>query len=380
MARSIFATAGIVGTTCLCTAIIAAVSRAARAAGFRLPHGSSSTLPRRSPSSSSSSSSSLRAFGWPTLPPPLDGLLPKWPGRIPPAVTMEERNGLDPEYPWAFGGRFVFRPSLVRVVVDYDDDSASSSSPSGRRRRRPPSAELLSLFGYSLGGSVILEYDYSPVGPYREYVTMGGVVGLGRVDVPGESSSSLCLGQWGTDLYVSTAVAEDVCRRAWGVPAQVANIEFEEDGEDLVDGPGDDDDDDDDDDEGGGGGRMRKFVLSGWGNARILGDGDGEGDVARNARRRYGNVPIFWTPTIKALWAPILLPLGGKRGGGEDETTSGGREEGPLPLHKLRLSASALGLRRCRRMRSAGEVPLGFALVVDNVLIEIGERIAPGSS
>jgi hypothetical protein len=227
---------------------------------------------------------------------------------------------------------------------------------------------------------VILEYDYSPVGPYREYVTMGGVVGLGRVDVPGESSSSsLCLGQWGTDLYVSTAIAEDVCRRAWGVPAQVANIEFEEDGEDLVDGPGDDDDDDDDD-EGGGGGRMRKFVLSGWGNARILGDGDGEGDVARNARRRYGNVPIFWTPTIKALWAPILLPLGGKRGGGEDETTSGGREEGPLPLHKLRLSASALGLRRCRRMRSAGEVPLGFALVVDNVLIEIGERIAPGSS
>ena len=125
---------------------------------------------------------------------------------------------------------------------------------------------------------------------------------------------------------------------------------------------------------------MRKFVLSGWGNARILGDGDGEGDGARNARRRYGNVPIFWTPTIKALWAPILLPLGGKRSGGEDETTSGGREEELLPLHKLRLSASsALRLRRCRRMRSAGEVPLGFALVVDNVLIEIRERIAPGS-
>ena len=27
-----------------------------------------------------------------------------------------------------------------------------------------------------------------------------------------------------------------------------------------------------------------------------------------------------------------------------------------------------------------GEVQLGFALVVGNVLIEIGERIAPGSS
>ena len=127
---------------------------------------------------------------------------------------------------------------------------------------------------------------------------------------------------------------------------------------------------------------MRKFVLSGWGNAHILGDGNGKGNGARNARRRYSNVLIFWTLTIKALWAWILLPLGGKRSGGEDETTSGGREEGLLLLHKLRLSASALRLRRCRQMRPAqgGEVPLGFALVVDNVLIEIGERIAPGSS
>ncbi len=85
---------------------------------------------------------------------------------------------------------------------------------------------------------------------------------------------------------------------------------------------------------------------------------------------------------IKALWAPILLPLRGKRSQGEDETTSGGQEEGLLLLHKLRLLASALRLRRCLQMRLAqrGEVPLGFALVVDNVLIEIGERIAPGSS
>ena len=127
---------------------------------------------------------------------------------------------------------------------------------------------------------------------------------------------------------------------------------------------------------------MRKFVLSGWGNACILGDGDSKGNGVRNARRRYGNVPIFWTPAIKALWAPILLPLGGKRSGGEDETTSSGQKEGLLLLHKLGLSASALRLRRCRQMRPAqgGEVPLGFGLVVDSVLIEIGERIAPGCS
>ncbi len=92
---------------------------------------------------------------------------------------------------------------------------------------------------------------------------------------------------------------------------------------------------------------MRQFVLSGWGNTCILGDGNGKGNGARNATRRYRNVPIFWTPTIKVLWATILLPLGGKRSGGEDETTSGGREEGLLLLHKLRLLASVLRLRRC---------------------------------
>ncbi len=128
------------------------------------------------------------------------------------------------------------------------------------------------------------------------------------------------------------------------------HIEFEEDGEDLVDGPGGDDDDNNNEDEGGGGGWMRMFVLSGWGNACILGDGDGKGNSTRNARRRYSNVLIFWTPMIKALWMPILLPLGGKRSGGEDERTLGSREEGLLLLHKLRLSALALRLRRCRRI------------------------------
>ena len=365
--------AGIVGTICRCTAILAAVSRAPRAAGFRPPHSSSGTLPRRPPSapttsssssSSSPSSSSLRAWRWPTLPPPPGGLLPKWPGRGPPpaATTAGERNGIDPGYPWAFGGRFVFRPSLVRV------------SPGGPR---PPSAELLSLFGYSLGGSVILEYDHSPVGPYREYVTMGGVVGLGRVDAPGmsSSSSSLGLGQWGTDLYVSTAVAEDVCRRAWGVPARVASIEFEEDGDDLVDGPGDGDDDDDDDDDyddgggGGGGRRMRKFVLSGWGNARILGGsggGGGDDDGARGKRRRYGSIPIFWTPTIKALWAPILLPLGGRRSGGggrddddDDDDDAVGRAGGGGAAPAARAQAVGVGVEAeevpSNRARTGGE-------------------------
>jgi len=262
--------------------------------------------------------------------------------KIDPA-SIGDRNGLSPDYPWRFEGRFVFRPSLVRVPDDV----------------RPPSATLLSLFGYSLGGSVALEYDVSPVGPYREYVTMGGLVGGGRADAGDGEGRTLALGQWGTDLYVSTQVAEDVCRVVWGVPAQVADIRFdppENEGGGLVDGP---------DGYSDGGARRRAFTLAGWEeNVRFLGDDP--------ARERHGRLPVYWTPTIKALWAPVLLP------GGANGVASRTTAQRPLlPLRKLRLSASALRLTACRRIPSTasdreGEIPLGVALVVDNVLIEIG--------
>ncbi|KAL7537835.1 hypothetical protein ACHAXR_008108 [Thalassiosira sp. AJA248-18] len=291
-------------------------------------------------SNPTSSSTSRQAFKWPTL--PSFGA----PTQTDNPNSIGERNGLDSDYPWRFEGRFIFRPSLVRVSNEI----------------QPPSANLLSIFGYSLGGSVVLEYDVSPVGPYREYVTMGGVVGLGKVNTgDGDDGSStekrsLGIGQWGTNLYVSTQVAEDVCKLVWGVPAQVADIEFVESGDVIADGP--------DEEIGNRGGR--KFSIEGWGNTRVL-------DIDESTKR-YGNIPIFWTPTIKALWAPLLLPgLGG-----------GVSEEKLLPLHKLRLSASAIRLQRSQRIQSQtsldieGEVPLGLALVADNVLIEIGERITSG--
>ena len=109
---------------------------------------------------------------------------------------------------------------------------------------------------------MVLEYDVSPVGPYREYVTMGGVVGLANVNVGNDESANaktLGVGQWGTNLYVNTQVAEDVCQLVWGVPAQVADIEFVESGDALSDGP-----DDRNNVDGKG---KQKFTLSGWDNA-----------------------------------------------------------------------------------------------------------------
>jgi len=288
------------------------------------------TLSAISISSSSSSSSALQAFKWPTIPTFNEQ-----------KNTIGERNGLDSDYPWRFEGRFIFRPSLVKVS----------------NNNSPPSASLLSLFGYSLGGSVVLEYDISPVGPYREYVTMGGVVGLGNVNVGnddiGSQKRTLGIGQWGTQLFVSTQVAEDVCQLVWGVPAQVADIDFIESGDTLIDGPDDIK------------GNRKLFKLSGWEkNARIIKNGVDP--------KRFGNIPIYWTPTIKALWAPLLFPGGGNE------------KEELLPLHRLRLSFSAISLKRCKRIidestnQQEGEIPLGLALVVDNVLIEIGERITSG--
>ena len=265
----------------------------------------------------------------------------EWPFSPKTTSALDKENGLDPHYPWRFEGRFIFRPSLVRVRTE--------------EHNLPPCSNLVSFLGYTLGGSVVLEYDISPVGPYKEYVNMGGVVALGRVCV-GESfdglqkMKQLGLGQWGTNLFVSTQVAEDVCREIWGVPATLADIEFERDGECLRDGPEEIT------------GRNIKFNLSGWDNARIT--------TNTSSTKRFGGVPIIWTPTIKALWAPFSFPFNGCR----DSNTF-------LPVHKLRLSASALSLKRCERVKepSSDEIPLGLALVVDNVLIEIGRRVTSGS-
>jgi hypothetical protein len=266
----------------------------------------------------------------------------------PVSSNQNNENGLDASYPWRFEGRFIFRPSLVRVPSDIED--------------YPPCSKLISLFGYTIGGSVILEYDVSPVGPYREYVKMGGLVALGRISVGesllggAEQTNILGLGQWGTKLYVSTQVAEDVCKEVWGVPAIVADIELEESGDILRDGPDID-------------ASRRKFNLSGWMGTRIMTSTDTSDSI-----NRFGNIPIFWTPTIKALWAPVCLPSWGSSNEIDNKQA--------LPVHKLRLSASAIELQFCERVKneqSSDEIPLGLALVVDNVMIEIGRRVSSGS-
>jgi hypothetical protein len=252
------------------------------------------------------------------------------------AITVSPtENGLDDEYPWCFTGRLWFRPALVRIP--------SRSNPSDPVT--PPSVSILSLFGWTLGGTVALEYDDSPVGPYLEYVTMGAVV-----------NKSGALGQWGSRLYVSTKEAEQVCREIWKVPAESADITF------------------DDDDQGSPPisvesapdkfvtGTQQRITVRGWSNTRVL-----TSNEAKAPRIPSWGLPALWTPTIKALWAPVVVPL--PRSEHDEESTTN------LPLHRLRLSAGALRLTMCGQSPSnALGIPLGVGLVVDNVLIEISRQ------
>lgn len=254
-------------------------------------------------------------------------------------VAVEEvgiSKSTDPDYPQNFTGRLCFLPSLVKVP-----ESGPGSS-----------VNLISLFGYSLGGTVALEYDTSPVGPYREYVTMASLVAKNGI------------GQWGSRLYVSTQKAEDVCKEIWGVPAELANIDFVESGNTindslLVTSPPNPDASTRD---------VQKIQVEGWQKTRILSELDDP--------KRGPSIPAYWTPTIKALWAPLVW----KSSINSDET---------LALHKLRISASAVrlrwtGLRRDVIKDDFSEskynlgIPIPIGLAVDNVLIEIGTRCENG--
>lgn len=160
------------------------------------------------------------------------------------------------------------------------------------------------------------------------------------------------LGQWGSRLYVSTREAADVCRDTWNVPAQLADIEFTareggvssslsvESAPDSIIEDG-----------------VQKIVVGGWENTKVL---DRNGASKGN---RLGGLPVLWTPSIKALWAPFVL------------FPSGDGNDNSLPLHRLRLSASALRLKFCGQNPSdALGIPIGVGLVIDDVLIEIARQ------
>jgi len=235
-------------------------------------------------------------------------------------LDKREENGLDSEYPWRFEGRLWFRPALVRMPTEQEI---------------PGDVRPFGLFGWTLGGVVCLEYDMSPVGPYREYVTMGSLV-----------TKRGTVGQWGSRLFVSNRVAEEVCQRVWNVPAEVAQINFDEESPGdtlLVEVPPSTQDTAGDID----------ISVLGWSRTRTS-EPDSVGGPIR--------LPVLWTPSIKALWFPFV-PFSSNAGDKE------------LPLHRLRLSADRLNLHLCGQSPSKLlGVPLPIGLSVDGLRIEIARE------
>lgn len=250
------------------------------------------------------------------------------------SAGAEAANSSDPDFPWFFRGRVRFRPAMVSTP----QEAASAGVP------------LLKLFGLSVGGFVCLEYDESPVGPYFEVVQMAAAVVSERL-----WTAAL----WGSRLMVSDKDADTANRNVWGVPSEFRDIAFEAEGKPAVFADTDT-------------GSLR---IGDWGNMRFA-----DPDAVT-----WGQLPIWWTPTLKALWAPLSLWRNEDKGGA-------------LPLRRLRLSASALRLRWApagaggdaavpalagRSPDDTGDgggggeemrIPLPFVIEADGVLIEIGKE------
>ncbi len=249
------------------------------------------------------------------------------------------------EYPYSFEGRLWFRPSLVRVGKN-TMTSTSSIFPE-QRIGDDPVVQCVSLFGWSIGGVVALEYDDSPVGPYREYVTMGSIV---------RTSSSI--GQWGSNLYVSTKQAEKVCQQLWNVPAQYANIQFTDDDNlhstlTITQPPSSTNHKNKNK-------NKNNIQVNGWSQTQICKNN-------KNQKIRGGpiSLPVVWTPSIKALWAPFFW-----------FNNNNNDDSQRLPWHQLRLSAGAIRIVWCPQQQPQKTlgIPIPFGLAVDNVLIEISPQ------
>jgi len=267
-------------------------------------------------------------------------------------------------YPHVFTGRLWFSPAIVRI-------------PSSTRAH--PNISFLSLWGYTLGGTVVLEYDTSPVGPYYEYVTMSSLVYYSPNSSSCSSLSnvlSMGIGQWGSRLYVSNAQAEVICKTIWGVPAETANIQLIPEGHSLCIQSRPDRNEFNTS-------TIQNILVSGWKHTR---KNQQQNQLQQNdpshkqeERRKWGPLYIQWTPTIKALW---LSPFSSTKSSTTTTTisssdTSTNTNINPLPIHDLRLSASSIHLHIDFFSKNTQEsvwIPLGVNLVVDNVMIEISLR------
>eukprot|EP00977_Amphora_coffeiformis_P014100 scaffold3851_cov162-Amphora_coffeaeformis.AAC.3 len=271
----------------------------------------------------------------------LDQLFRQTQSRKPDIASYQ--NG-ESAYPWRFTGRCIFVPSLVKVNKQ-DADLTNKND-----------LFVLNLLGWTVGGTVALEYDDSPVGYYREWVKLGGLAIYPRRSA---AQQSLLTGQVGSKLYVSRPEAEVLCERVWGLVANKgASIQFL-DNED------------------------RNHIRLSQ-SARSSGDlvslkASGWNHVRKSGGVSFKNLSLLvWTPTIKAIWAGLLSfrvsPL-------SDDAQDKENGDDLLPLHRLRLSGCVRPARIDWDTTDTTMLPepqafyFGLGLAVENLVIEISPPI-----
>ena len=252
--------------------------------------------------------------------------------------TTALSQDVDPAFPYKFKGRCIFVPSLVRLPED-------NNLPSG--------ISVLNLAGWTVGGTVVLEYDESAVGYYREWVDLGGLALYTRQSPQGQS---FLVGQYGSNLFVSRPEAEELCVNVWGLVAKGADIEFSE--------PKD-----------GGVCELQRSEPARAGSNPILST-FGWKDLWKPGRLSFSGLNLLWTPTIKAIWACL----------GHRPTESEDTQEPLLPLHRLRL-AGRVGLSRFNTVDDEVDadsdeiswprqkIAFGVGLTVEDLVIEISLEI-----
>ena len=106
--------------------------------------------------------------------------------------------------PWSFPeARIWYQPTFVPVAAAREATPADG-------------LQLLSAFGYTLGGVFVVEWTKSPLGSYREVAVLSGLVARGWT-----------IGAWASHIFVSVPAAVDAGRDLFGLPARLADVRFE---------------------------------------------------------------------------------------------------------------------------------------------------------
>ena len=119
-------------------------------------------------------------------------------------TTTTRDKKYDATGPWEFRGKALYQLHLVKA--------------SDARRAVPSELELVTAFGYTLGGVYVARYDDSPCGAFDEMVVLGGLVW---------NKPLSCA--WASRVYVNNEEARKHGVKTCGLPSRRADFTAKKD-------------------------------------------------------------------------------------------------------------------------------------------------------